>query len=757
MKVYKRGKTQRKVVKMYIDALSKANKQEVAEQKSKEFAERLKQLSVDDKLSFDAFMKLRKSHINKSSVLSSVVNEQGVEVFGTSAIINEYRNEFINRLTPVVMNEELKRFEKMTQVMTEMCVKLSASNRSPDFTEKELDNAINQLKKGKSWPDNFPPEVFIFGGKELRNFILHVVNMVKNKQQIPSQWTIFKIATMYKKKGSLKKLINQRGIFLTPVISKICEKMIKGRINDKTEKVSSWQAGSRTNRSPADQTFLVRSAVNHSLYLNKPLYLTLYDFRQCFDKIWLEDALLSLWKLGINDDMLKLISAMNERSEGTVKTAAGESEPFQLGPNAKQGTVLGPILSSASIAECCDEQKGGGAVIGALIIRMLAYVDDLLGLNHTIRDVHGSHEVVNFFSKKKRVLLNEDKCEILPINVGNKEATPVLYVNGKELTVSMVVKYLGDFFNSKGDNNDLVNDRITKGLQCMISSISVASEVTLGVHLITALILLYKIIFLTVVLFNSCAWDNITKSQILKLQTIQLKFLKRILQAPSSTTNCFVYLELGILPIEFNIHISQLNFLHHILTLDTLDPVLVAYHQQKLFEYEKNWCNEVSELRLKYGLNDDDNEIAAMSKEKWKSKVKEQVHKFAVAHLNSENSQKSKTSHHPPRETLLTQDYFTYLKPADARLLFSIRCGTLDIKTMRRYNYDVGDTACRLCEDGEETIDHIINCCTCIERTSTVPVYSLIRVDVEEVVKRVTAFRTLVGELADKLEESNAV
>ena len=55
-----------------------------------------------------------------------------------------------------------------------------------------------------------------------------------------------------------------------------------------------WQAGSRQKRSPADQTFLLRNAVNHSVYLNKPLFLTLYDFRQCFDKVWLEDSLLSL-------------------------------------------------------------------------------------------------------------------------------------------------------------------------------------------------------------------------------------------------------------------------------------------------------------------------------------------------------------------------------------------------------------------------------------------------------------------------------
>ena len=187
------------------------------------------------------------------------------------------------------INEELKRFEEMTLEMSKMCVELSAKIITPDFTIDELDKAINELKKGKSWPDNFPPEIFIHGGKELRNFILRVVNKVKNKQEIPSQWLIFKIVTMYKKKGSLKKLVNQRGIFLTPVIAKIFEKLIKERISENTKKVCLWQAGSRQKRSPPDQTFLLRSAINHSKYLNKPLYLTLYDYRQCFDKVWLED------------------------------------------------------------------------------------------------------------------------------------------------------------------------------------------------------------------------------------------------------------------------------------------------------------------------------------------------------------------------------------------------------------------------------------------------------------------------------------
>ena len=47
--------------------------------------------------------------------------------------------------------------------------------------------------------------------------------------------------------------------------------------------------------------------------------------------------------------------------------------------------------------------------------------------------------------------------------------------------------------------------------------------------------------------------------------------IKRILHAPSST-NCLTFLELGILPIEFNIHISvELLTPYSKITLDVMD------------------------------------------------------------------------------------------------------------------------------------------------------------------------------------------
>ena len=711
MKIYRRGKVQRKVVKQYLDVLRRQNEENVSKEKARQLTERMQQLTIDEKLSLDGFWKLKKKYVNKSSVVSSVLNENGVEICSESGILHEYRNEFYNRLQPSEIAKEWKKFEELTVRLSALCVEVSGSNKSPDFTDKELDRAISELKSGKSYPDSFPPEVFIHGGKELRRFLLQVSNRIKNEQKIPIQWMQMKIATMYKKKGSMKMLVNQRGIFLTPVISKVFEKMVKSRIVEIVAKVTKLQAGSRNERMTMDQTFLLRSGINHAVYMNQPIFITMYDFRQCFDKIWLEDALISLWKLGVRDDMLKLISLLNEKSEVVVKTSVGETEKFELGSNAKQGTVLGPILSSASIAECCTEQKKGGATVGSAVVRSLAFVDDLAGVNQMHLDVHVSHDKVTLFSRKKRLGLNEEKCIVLPINVPNSMANPVLYVNGQEMDIVELAKYLGDIFNSRGTNHDLINDRVDKGIKCMIISMALASEITLGIYLLKTLISLYKIMFLPVVLFNSGAWNNIAVESLSKLRVVQLKYLKRMLHTPTSTANCIVYLELGILPIEYNIHINQLQFLYHILSLETDDPVRENYEQQKLYLFEQNWFNEVNALRGKYVIKHTDEEITSFSKEKWKSVVHSSVIAFALKQLNDENSCKSKTSHLPPYSALVPQSYLEFLRPADARLFFAIRSGTLDIKTTRKYNYDDGDVLCRLCGQDEETVEHIVNSC----------------------------------------------
>ena len=143
-----------------------------------------------------------------------------------------------------------------------------------------------------------------------------------------------------------------------------------------------------------------------------------------------------------------------------------------------------------------------------------------------------------------------------------------------------------------------------------------------------------------------------------------------------------------------------------------------------------------------------------MKREKWKATVKGYIYKYALNELNEENTHKKKTSHHPEREKLETQEYFSYLPPADARLYFAVRCGIVDLKTQRKYKYDEDDRNCRLCENEDETLCHVVNKCEKITRTGEISdVFSLRRDDVIEVVRRMKMFASLVEKSNTESEE----
>ena len=69
--------------------------------------------------------------------------------------------------------------------------------------------------------------LFIFG--QIHDFPLSM-NAIKNSHEIPSQWFDVLISTLFKNKGSKKEQVNQRGIFLKQILSKIFERINMNRI-----------------------------------------------------------------------------------------------------------------------------------------------------------------------------------------------------------------------------------------------------------------------------------------------------------------------------------------------------------------------------------------------------------------------------------------------------------------------------------------------------------------------------------------------
>ena len=123
-------------------------------------------------------------------------------------------------------------------------------------------------------------------------------NAFKKHFVVSSQWDDILITTMFKKKGSWKKLDNYRGIFIVTILQLIYEKVLRNRISSVLQKhMSNVQNGGVKGKSVTDNLFtcILKGIIDHSKYLGKGVFITFYNTEKCFDSLWLQDGINALW------------------------------------------------------------------------------------------------------------------------------------------------------------------------------------------------------------------------------------------------------------------------------------------------------------------------------------------------------------------------------------------------------------------------------------------------------------------------------
>ena len=159
------------------------------------------------------------------------------------------------------------------------------------------------------------------------------------------------------------------------------------------------------------------------------------------------------------------------------------------------------------------------------------------------------------------------------------------------------------------------------------------------------MMLLYHSVFVPRLIYNSEVWSNLTKKDLSCLENAQLQYLRYALEVPKSTPVAAMFLELGILPVQFEIEKRQLLFLKRILDKGKGDPVYQVYDNMTKYQYENNWAKCVVTLRERYDLPLNDQNIRNMSKFQWKKFVNERIRSFAFDFLLIRCQMNSKTKH----------------------------------------------------------------------------------------------------------------
>ena len=84
-------------------------------------------------------------------------------------------------------------------------------------------------------------------------------------------------------------------------------------------------------------------------------------------------------------------------------------------------------------------------------------------------------------------------------------------------------------------------------------------------------------------------------------------------------------------------------FLKKILDKNENDPVSQVYREMIRYDFENNWANNVLDLRVRYSLPLNYENVRLLSKGVWKSMVKEQVKSYSFSQLTEECSHNRKT------------------------------------------------------------------------------------------------------------------
>ena len=129
--------------------------------------------------------------------------------------------------------------------------------------------------------------------------------------------------------------------------------------------------------------------------------------------------------------------------------------------------------------------------------------------------------------------------------------------------------------------------------------------------------------FLPRLIYNCEAWSNMTKNDYETLKSQLLNYLRSIMELPKGAPIAALHLELGILPIKYEIEMRQILYLKKVLGKKPDDPVLLAYKEMLKFDSEDNWANNLLGLRKLYNFPlNDENVKKKMKTEDWKLLVK---------------------------------------------------------------------------------------------------------------------------------------
>jgi hypothetical protein len=147
------------------------------------------------------------------------------------------------------------------------------------------------------------------GGNDLIEAVMNCMNNIKEQQIFPKCLQGCNVTSLYKNKGSRKNLNNYRGIFRVTILRSILDRLIfNDEYDNIDQKLTDSNVGGRRGRNIRDNIFVLNAVINSvKSGREEACDITVYDIEKCFDALWAQECINTLYEYGLNNDKLVLL------------------------------------------------------------------------------------------------------------------------------------------------------------------------------------------------------------------------------------------------------------------------------------------------------------------------------------------------------------------------------------------------------------------------------------------------------------------
>jgi hypothetical protein len=529
-----------------------------------------------------------------------------------------------------------------------------------------------------------------------------------------------------------------RRITVGSQIGKVVEKELTRRLRDILDTCQNpLQFGFTEGCSPSTCALIVTEAIGEALDNGENLYITYMDVRKAFDTVCHSSMLLSMYDQGVGGTLWKTFRDMYNNITAQVKLQGHLSENLEELQGIRQGGISSTELFKGKTNYLL--QKAGthrlAYRIGIHPVGAPTTADDTALISSSHYGAQTLIGIAQVDAEAHRYSFNEKKTKVMVVNKQRSTIEPLLKLNETLIGTSEQERHLGLERTSDSSAKATVLSRIKEGRRSAyrLAGAGLYGLNGVGPGVTFQMLKIYIVPILTYGLEALILHDK----EYQLLEVFYKSLLRRIQHLPENTATPAVYLLLGAIPIEGQIHIKMLTFFCNILRRTGTVEYSVIQRQLAIKDLNSNsWVTQIRTVLAKYNLPSAYVLLRSTpTRNQWKEQVAKAVNAYWMEELRIKAS------------TMKTLEYLD-LNICQAGHLHSVWSHNSDPKAahmatvkvrliVQRYPLGYSHYAgkgkqklCALCSQSEETVVHfLLDCPTtaCVREKCLYKIHAYLR------------------------------